>query len=209
MTFNSFQVNTYLVWDENGDCLVVDPAFYTEEEKSRFENFITTHALRISGQVNTHCHIDHVLGIHYLKARYNQPFRAHRGETPIAASAHRMGEIFGLAMDPLPEIDEFIEDGEQVRAGKHSLHTLVVPGHSPGGIALYDPEGGFVIAGDALFSGSIGRTDLPGGDHQQLIHSIQTRLLTLPPDTRVYPGHGPSTIIGKEARENPFLTMAE
>ncbi|MFO7932808.1 MAG: MBL fold metallo-hydrolase [Bacteroidales bacterium] len=205
MTFNSFQVNTYLVWDESGDCLVVDPAFYTEEEKSRFESFITGNNLRISGQVNTHCHVDHVLGIHDIKSGYNLPFRAHRGEVPVAASAHRMGEIFGLAMDPLPEIDEFIEDEEQVRAGEHSLRTLFVPGHSPGGIAFYDPDGGFVISGDALFSGSIGRTDLPGGDHHQLLHSVKTKLLTLPPDTTVYPGHGPSTTIGKETRENPFL----
>ena len=209
ITFNSFQVNTYLVWDETGDCLVIDPAFYTEEEKSRFKTFVTDHHLRITGQVNTHCHVDHVLGIRYLKSKYNQPFRAHRGEVSLAASAHRMGEIFGLAMDPLPEIEQYVEDEELVSAGKYSLRALLVPGHSPGSIVLYNPEGAFVIAGDTLFSGNIGRTDLPGGNHHQLIRSIKTRLLTLPTDTTVYPGHGPSTTIGKEARENPFLTMAE
>lgn len=209
LTFNSFQVNTYLVWDEKGDCLVVDPAFYDGEERTRFESFIAEHSLRIAGQVNTHAHIDHILGVLYIQSRHKHPFRAHREETSIATNAHLMGEIFGLSAEPLSGIDQYVEDGELISAGSYSLRTLFVPGHSPGSLAFYSPEGAFVIAGDALFSGSIGRTDLPGGNYDRLIHSIQSRLLVLPTETTVYPGHGPPTTIGKEARDNPFLAMAQ
>lgn len=209
MTFNAFQVNTYVVWDESGDCLVVDPSFYNREERDRFEKFISGHRLRVKGQVNTHCHIDHILGVHHMQSKYKLPFRAHREEASLAANAHLMGEIFGLTADPLSGIDRFIEDEEMISAGRYSLRTLHVPGHSPGSLAFYSPEEAFVITGDALFSGSIGRTDLPGGDYDQLIRSIKTRLLVLPPDTAVYPGHGPSTTIGTESLENPYLTMAE
>jgi len=209
MNFNSFQVNTYLVWDEAGDCLVIDPAFYDVEERERFEKFVADQNLRVKGQVNTHCHIDHILGVHYIQSRYRHPFRAHHKEAPLAANAHIMGEVFGLDAEPLSDIDQFIENDQLIDAGRYPLRALHVPGHSPGSLAFYSPEAGFVISGDALFSGSIGRTDLPGGDYDQLIHSIKTRLLVLPPDTAVYPGHGPSTSIGTEALENPYLTMAE
>ncbi|HER09515.1 MAG TPA: MBL fold metallo-hydrolase [Bacteroides sp.] len=209
MTFNSFQVNTYFVWDEAGDCLVVDPAFHTADEREHFDAFISSHNLRITGQVNTHCHVDHILGVHHLKSVYGQPFRAHPGEVPVAASAHRMGEIFGLKTEPLPIIESYIDDENRIAAGKYMLRALHVPGHSPGSLAFYSPEGRFVISGDALFAGSIGRTDLPGGDYEILIASIQSKLLVLPGDTAVYPGHGPSTSIGREARENPYFSMAE
>jgi hydroxyacylglutathione hydrolase len=209
MTFNSFQVNTYVVWDENGDCLVVDPAFYTGEERDRFDTFINSHHLRVCGQVNTHCHIDHVLGVRYLQSSYKQPFRAHREEAGLAANAHRMGEIFGLDTEPLPGIDRYVAHEELIDAGGYSLRALHVPGHSPGSLAFYSPEGAFVISGDALFSGSIGRTDLPGGDYDRLIRSIKTELFVLPAETIVYPGHGPATTIGTETLENPYLNMTE
>jgi len=209
MVFNSFQVNTYLVWDETGDCLVVDPAFYTGEEQETFDAFLTGSALKLTGQVNTHCHIDHILGVQHIKSQYGYPFSAHEVESNLVANAPLMGDMYGLNFEPLSGIDRVIEDHEAIKVGNHSLQAIHVPGHSPGSLSYYSPEGGFVITGDALFEGSIGRTDLPGGDYDQLIQSIKTRLLVLPPETTVYPGHGPSSTIGKEIAENPFLSMAE
>ncbi len=206
---NSFQVNTYLVWDETGDCLVVDPAFYTSEERETFDAFLAGKQLKLTGQVNTHCHIDHVLGVQYIKSQYGCPFRGHEVESNLVANAPLMADMYGLSFEPLSGIDRVIEDLEAIKVGNHSLQSIHVPGHSPGSLSYYSPEGGFVITGDALFEGSIGRTDLPGGDYDQLIQSIKTRLLVLPPETTVYPGHGPSSTIGKEIAENPFLSMAE
>ena len=155
--------------------------------------------------LNTHCHIDHVLGIPYFKENYKLAFRAHQDESAIAKNAHMMGKIFGLEVDSFPDIDSFIEHHEEIRIGVSSLTSLHVPGHSMGSLAFYCKEAGFVITGDALFEGSIGRTDLPGGNYDQLIQSITENLLTLPPETKVYPGHGPSTSIKAEIESNPFL----
>jgi len=209
IAFNSFQVNTYLVWDETKDCLVVDPAFHGEEEIRIFESFLFEHNFNLSGQINTHCHIDHVLGVQYLQTRYKLPLRAHKEEVGQVSNAHLMGEIFGISTEPISGIDQFIEDQEFIEIGNHSLEAIHVPGHSKGSLSFYSPEGTFVITGDALFSGSIGRTDLPGGDYDELISSIQNRIMTLPSDTTIYPGHGPSSTIRNEAFENPFLRKVE
>lgn len=209
IVFNSFQVNTYLVWDETGECLVVDPAFYTREEQETFDAFLAGKQLKLTGQVNTHCHIDHLLGVQYIKSQYDSPFSAHKEEASLVTNAPLMGDMFGLIFEPLSGIDRIIKDHDIIKIGNHSLQSIHVPGHSIGSLSYYSPEGGFVITGDALFEGGIGRTDLPGGDYDQLIQSIKTRLLVLPPETIVYPGHGPSSTIGKEIGENPFLSMAE
>lgn len=209
LVFNSFQVNTYLVSDEDGNCLVVDPAFYTDQEVQLFDQHLSDHGLKVIGQINTHCHVDHVLGISHLQTRYRCPMRAHENESGLLNNAPLMGEVFGLKVVAIPGIDELLNDGDLIPLNGHTLHAILVPGHSPGSLSFYSEEGGFVITGDALFQGSIGRTDLPGGDYDTLIHSIRTRLLTLPPETVVYPGHGDPTTIGTEARENPFLTMVE
>ena len=206
LTYNSFQVNTYLVWDETGECLVVDPAFYTVDEANDFDKRVSDNGLLLTGQVNTHCHIDHVLGIKHIQNKYGLTFRAHgEAEGPLR-HAPLMGEIFGLKLEPMGAIDSTIADEELIVVGNHRLKALHVPGHSPGSLAFYSEEGGFVITGDALFQGSIGRTDLPGGDYDQLIDSIRTRLLSLPPETIIYPGHGPSSTIDAERTGNPFLT---
>jgi hydroxyacylglutathione hydrolase len=205
IVFNAFQVNTYLVWDESGECIVVDPAFYSTAEQQQIEGIVREKGLRISGQLSTHCHVDHVLGVVYMRSEHNSPFRAHREESLIADSAPLLGEMYGWKVEPLGGIDETLEDGQQVPVGKHFLQAILVPGHSPGSLAFYSPEGGFVITGDALFQGSIGRTDLPGGDYDTLIRAITERLLVLPPETVAYPGHGPSTTIGFEAAGNPYL----
>jgi len=206
--FNAFQVNTYLVRNQDGECLVIDPAFYSPEETGLFDHHITRNKLKIIGQVNTHCHVDHVLGVKHVQDRYKCPLRAHSSESGLLNNAPLMGEMFGLYLDPIPGIEQSIEDGEQIGIGTYSLGAILVPGHSPGSLSFYSPEGGFVITGDALFHGSIGRTDLPGGDYDTLISSIQKRLLTLPPETIVYPGHGDPTTVREEASDNPFLIKA-
>lgn len=209
LVFNSFQVNCYLVWDETGRCLVIDPCFYSREEEEMFEGFLSRRRLEITGQVNTHCHVDHVLGAGYLKSRYGLPFRAHREESPLVSNVPLMGEMFGFKVAPLEGIDAFIGDRENITVGNHQLLALHVPGHSPGSLVFYSREGGFVITGDALFAAGIGRTDLPGGDYDTLIRSIREQLLVLPPQTIVYPGHGPSSTIGEEKAYNPFLNMVQ
>lgn len=203
--YNNFQVNTCLIWDETGQCLVVDPAFYTREEQQSFQSLLAEKELTVAGQANTHCHVDHLLGVRFMKSEYGCAFRAHREELQVAASATMMGEIFGWRLEPLDGIDEYLEDNDLLTVGNHSLRIIHVPGHSPGGVAFYSEEGRFVISGDALFKESIGRTDLPGGDYDTLIRSIVEKLLSLPRDTVVYPGHGPATTIGEEVTGNPFL----
>jgi len=205
--FNPFQVNTYLVRDEEGNCLVVDPAFYTPDEIRAFDRHISSEGLKVTGQLNTHCHVDHVLGVKHMQTVYKSPIRAHQNELALLSNAPFQGELFGLQLEPVPGIDHPIEDHENIAVGDDSLRSILVPGHSPGSLCFYNPEGGFVITGDALFQGSIGRTDLPGGDYDTLIRSIRSRLLVLPPETRVYPGHGEPTSIGEEAATNPFLSM--
>ena len=209
LVFNSFQVNTYLVWDDKGQCLVVDPAFHSVEETEAFDRMISERNLTLAGQINTHCHVDHLLGVRHLEQHYGCKLSAHEEEARNLKNAHLMGEIFGLKLEPLEKIDRMIRDQETLPIGSDALHALHVPGHSPGSLAYYSKEGGFVITGDALFQGSIGRTDLPGGDYDQLIESIRSRLLTLPPQTVVYPGHGPASTIGEEIENNPFLSMIE
>ncbi len=208
LVFNSFQVNTYLVRNENGDCLVIDPAFYSPEEISAFDQYISSAGLNIKGQLNTHCHVDHVLGVKHMQTAYKCPLRAHTNESGLLNNATLMGEVYGLKVEPLSAIDQAITDNETIALGEYKLRAILVPGHSPGSLSFYSPEAGFVVTGDALFQGSIGRTDLPGGDYDTLISSIRNRLLTLPPETTVYPGHGDPTTIGEEASNNPFLSMA-
>ncbi len=203
--FNNFQVNTYLIWDDSLECLLVDPAFYSWEEQQSLLSMIKEKGLALKGQINTHCHVDHILGLDFLKSEYGLPIRAHREELKIITNAPLMGDLFGWNVKPIDGIDEFLEEGKDIPIGKHLLKVLHVPGHSPGSVSFYSKEGGFVITGDALFSGSIGRTDLPGGDYDTLIGSIKEKLLTLPPETLVFPGHGPSSNIGRERDENPFL----
>jgi glyoxylase-like metal-dependent hydrolase (beta-lactamase superfamily II) len=208
LVFNSFQVNTYIVRNEDGDCLVIDPAFYSPEEVKFFDRHIISEGLSIKGQLNTHCHVDHVLGIRHLQNVYHCPLRAHPDESGLLNNAPLMGEVFGLNVEALSGIDQPVADNESITIGRDSLKSILVPGHSPGSLYYYSSDAGFVITGDALFQGSIGRTDLPGGDFDTLIFSIRSRLLTLPPETMVYPGHGEPSSIGEEASNNPFLTMA-
>ncbi len=187
------------------ECLVVDPAFYSTEEQESFRSIIQAMGLKVTGQLNTHCHVDHILGVDFMRSQFGCPVRAHQEELKIIKNAPLMGDLFGWSIKPIEGIDVFLEEDKMVPVGKHQLQVIHVPGHSPGSVALYSMEGGFVITGDALFRGSIGRTDLPGGDYDTLIRSIGENLLTLPPETQVHPGHGPSSTIGYERSQNPYL----
>lgn len=205
--FSMFGINTYLVFDEDSkECLVVDPGMSNPEEEKAIENFISTKGLTLKHIVNTHLHIDHVVGIPFLREKYGAPVMAHPGDEFLGKRVADQAAMFGLRMKPeVIEISEYLEDGDKIQLGNGNLEVIAVPGHSKGSICLYDPKDGFLISGDALFQGSIGRTDLPGGNYKELIDNIHDKLLGLPDETVVYPGHGPATTIGEEKRSNPFL----
>ena len=203
--FNPFQENSFLLFDETGECLLVDMGSYTVEEKKEVLFFVENNSLEPVMIVNTHCHVDHLLGNSYFKNIYKAKTVAHAADGFLIENAVEHGSVFGFEVEAPPPADEHLADGDVLSFGNSSLSVLHVPGHSPGSIAFYSRDDGFVIAGDVLFSGSIGRTDLPGGDFDILLHSIRTKLLVLPPETVVYCGHGPETTIGEEIENNPFL----
>lgn len=206
--FNLFGVNTYVVWDESTkDAAIIDPGMASSDEQRTLIDFIEMHQLSVRHLINTHLHIDHTLGNDLIAQRYNTLTEAHSADAPLGQARAAQAQMFHLRIPtPSPlQIGIELNDGDKINIGKEYLQVISVPGHSPGSIALYCPQSGFVITGDALFQGSIGRTDLPGGNHAQLISSISNRLLTLPENTIVYPGHGAPTSIGHELRYNPFI----
>ncbi len=203
--FNPFQQNTYLLYTNTKECAIVDPGCYTQEERDELVAFIESHGLTPTLLLNTHCHIDHVLGNAFIKRKYNLDTMAHKDDADLLEMAEESGSMYGFTVDVPPSIGRFIEDEQVIKLGENEILALSVPGHSKGSIAFVCKEEKFVITGDVLFAGSIGRTDLHGGDYDQLINSIKTKLMTLGDDFTVFSGHGPRTTIGKEALSNPFL----
>ncbi len=203
--FNSFGVNTYILHDETGECIITDPANYDKEEDEKLLHYIKQNNLTPVIHLNTHCHIDHVLGIHFLKTKFNIPFHAHSEEMDLLGKAPVMGDLFGFNVKPLPKPDNYLNHNDIITFGDSALRAIHVPGHSRGSIAYYSKKNSFLLTGDALFSGSIGRTDLPGGDFDTLITSIRNNLFSLPPETTIWPGHGESSTIGYESENNPFF----
>jgi glyoxylase-like metal-dependent hydrolase (beta-lactamase superfamily II) len=203
--FNDFQVNTYLLSDETKECLVVDPGCFTAEERNNLIQYCGKNKLKPVKIINTHCHVDHVLGNSFIYRNYNIPTAAHKDDKYLLDGVVEYGQMFGFAVERPPDINEYLADNSTVKFGKSELSILHVPGHSRGSIALYSPEQKFIIAGDVLFNGGIGRADLPGGSYDTLINSIKSRILTLPGDVVVYPGHGESTTVKAETETNPFL----
>ncbi|MBN2443745.1 MAG: MBL fold metallo-hydrolase, partial [Spirochaetales bacterium] len=191
--FSDFQENTYLLYDETKECIIVDPGCYSENEKIELKEYITSGNLNPVKVVYTHCHIDHIFGAHFVKQSYpGISFEAHKDETVFIEQFKMFEQMFGINMDPPPILTGFLEEGEPVTWGKSSLENLHIPGHSPGSICFYSREPEFVIAGDVLFAGSIGRADLPGGNMETLLSGIREKLFTLPDACVVYSGHGPS-----------------
>lgn len=205
-TFNPFQENTYILYDESGECAIIDPGCYEQIERIELENYITENKLRPVRLLNTHCHIDHVFGNKFVSETYGLPLEIHQHEKIVLSTVPHVAMIYGMPYnDPSPEAGRYIGEGETIAFGNTKLKALFTPGHSPGSLSFYCEAGNFVIAGDVLFKESIGRTDLPGGDFDTLIKSIRKQLLPLGDDVNVHPGHGHSTTIGYERKFNPFL----
>ena len=204
-TFNPFQENTYVLSDESRQCIVVDPGCYTTEEKHTLRTFIESSGLTPVKLINTHAHIDHILGNHYIADRYGISLEMHEADTAILRAAPVYGQMWGVRPDPSPEPSVLLKEGDTITFGNQSLKVLFTPGHSPGSVCLYSETTHVLVAGDVLFYESIGRTDLPGGDYETLLDSIRTKLFVLPGEVKVFPGHGPSTTIGHEKQNNPFL----
>lgn len=205
--FSLFGINTYVVVDEaTKKCAVVDPGMIEPGEENALVNYIERNGLTVTHVINTHLHVDHAVGDKFVADKFKVPVLGHKSDETLGARMQQQAMMFGMRekLDAV-SLTSYLEDGDKVKVGEGELDVLHVPGHSPGSIALYDPEGKYVIVGDALFDGSIGRTDLPGGDFGTLINSIRSKLLTLPDDTTVYPGHGPATTIGREKKYNPYL----
>lgn len=206
-TFNMFGVNTYILWDDiSKDATIIDPGMVNDSEQKIIDQFIEKNNLKLSHLVNTHMHIDHAFGVQYVKNRYNLKFECNIGDQFLAQRLNEQAAMFGLpiSIEEL-QIDVDLKNGDKIYVGDEELQILQVPGHSPGSIVLYASQSSFIISGDVLFNSSIGRTDLPGGSYPQLISAINEKLMTLPEDVIVYPGHGNETSIGQEKSNNPYL----
>ena len=204
---NAIGENCYILWDDTLEAAIIDCGAWGETKKARIAQFIEENALRPCMALQTHMHFDHVLGLPFLYRCYGLRPRCHAFEQEVYNCVPTMAsELFGLELsEPPVPVGEYLADDEELQFGNTRFRTLFTPGHTPGGLCFYFPLAGALFSGDTLFPGSIGRSDLPGGNHAQLLHSIHTRLLTLPDDVTVYPGHGPATTVGDERRNNPFL----
>ncbi len=204
--FNPMAENTYVLYDETGDCAIFDPGCYTSAERTALKNFIDQNQLRPVRLINTHCHLDHVFGNRFVAETWNLVLEIHRGELPVLERYLAAAQMYGLPLaESSPAPGAFLEAGTAIAFGNTRLEILFTPGHSPASISFYCPGAGFVLAGDVLFLESIGRHDLPGGSLPVLLQSIRSQLFTLPDETLVYPGHGPATTIRHEKEYNPFL----
>ncbi len=203
--FNEFQTNCYVLYDDSGEAIIIDGAVNSERELNELTSFFEEKNLNLKYILNTHGHLDHVCGNSYLKPIYKKDIISHKADDVLIENAQEHARQFYMEIKQPPKPDKHIEENDIVSFGNTKLKVLLIPGHTPGSIALYSEEDNFVITGDALFQGSIGRTDLPSGSYNQLINSISTKLFTLPDKTVVLPGHGNQTSIGYEKVNNPFF----
>ncbi len=203
--FNPFSENTYVLYDDTLECIIIDPGCFEPAEYDTLRVFIDEEGLMPVRLINTHCHIDHIFGNHLIARDYGLKLEAHPLEEEVLRRAAQWAHMYQLPFTPSPPIEAFVEEGDVVAFGNTELDVVFTPGHSPGSVCLLHNDSRQAIVGDVLFYGSIGRTDLPGGDHETLIESIRTKLLVLEDDWSVHNGHGPATTIGHERRMNPFL----
>jgi hydroxyacylglutathione hydrolase len=204
-TFNPFQENTFLI-ASGGECVIIDPGCFDRREKQELEDFVLENSLKPVRLLNTHCHIDHVLGNAFVSEKWNLKPEIHQDDLSILQAMPNYGHMFGVGgieESPMPE--KFLNEGDVIEFGNCKLDILFVPGHAPGHIVFINHKEKYIIGGDCLFNGSIGRTDLPGGNHETLLKSISEKLYSLPDDYTVFPGHGPETTIGHEKKFNPFV----
>lgn len=203
---NPFQEISYLLYCETKEAVIIDCGCYDAKEQQRIIDFIDRKELKLVKVLNTHLHIDHVAGNAFMKKQYNIGPSAHEGDRFIYDNTMAQASLYGFELETAPPaIEEVLKEGDQIKFGNEILDILHVPGHSPGSICFYNRSEGTIFVGDVLFQQSIGRTDLPGGDHHTLIEGIKSKILTLPEETVVAPGHGNLTTVGEEKRANPFL----
>lgn len=205
--FNPIGENTYLAIDEPSlECVLIDAGCLSDQEKNELVQYVKQHNLKLKYLLNTHLHLDHCFGNIFIEQQFGLKTKAHKKDEKLLLTIESHSRNFGINYhDGIPEVGEFIEEGKTIEFGASTLKALHVPGHSEGSLVYYAEKDELLFSGDVLFQGSIGRTDLPGGNYAQLIEGIQKKLLTLKDNTVVYPGHGPSTSIGDERQTNPFL----
>ena len=204
-TFSPIQENTYVLFNENNDAIIIDPGCYSNAERDTLKSFLAAKNLNPVYLLNTHCHLDHVFGNKWVAETYSLIPHIHPNEQKMLQLAPASGEMWGMPFENYDGPLIFINDNEILKFGEDELKLILAPGHSPGSICFYADKYKFLIGGDVLFRESIGRTDLPYGNHDHLIDSIKTRIFELPDETVVYSGHGPATTVGYEKEHNPFL----
>ena len=204
-TFSPIQENTYVLYNDAKQALIIDPGCNFTEEEEKLRAFIDTNSLQPKQLLNTHCHLDHVFGNKWVHDTYNIPLYIHPDEEKMLELAPLSGEKWGLPFTNYSGPIHHLQEGDTIQLGNDALTIILTPGHSPASICFYSEEQQFLIGGDVLFRESIGRTDLPGGTHDTLLKSIREKLFVLPDDVVVFPGHGIKTSIGYEKRNNPFL----
>jgi hydroxyacylglutathione hydrolase len=206
-TFNPVQENTYVVYNEKGHCCIIDPGCYFASEEEQLKEFVEQNRLTPVLLLNTHCHLDHIFGNYFIHKTFGLPLHLHKLEKPVLDYGPAAGQLWELPFVNYDGELKFLEDDDVITIGDDELKVLFTPGHSPGHVSFYSKENKFILSGDVLFEGSVGRTDLPGGDFAILQETIKTRLYTLPEDTVVYSGHGNTTTIGDEMKSNPYVPM--
>jgi len=204
-TFNPFQENTYIISNQNKECFIIDPGCSNAQENSVLANYISENGLKPIMLLNTHCHIDHIMGNKFVADTYGLKLHAHQQEIPVLERGDDISQMYGVPYITSPNIDTFLNEKNILNLGDVIFSIIHAPGHSPGSICFYNEAEKYLIGGDVLFYNSIGRTDLPLGDHTTLINSIKQKLFLLPDDVTVYSGHGQKTNIGFEKKTNPFL----
>lgn len=204
-TFSPFMENTYVVYDDSRECIIIDPGCVTDIEKKSLAQFISDNQLTVKHLVNTHLHLDHAFGNLFVEQTFGILAQAHQADEFLLRQIKTQAETFGMHYNEQPELKCYLTEGDCITFGSTTLTAIHVPGHSPGSLCYYNATSSVLFAGDVLFQGSIGRTDLPKGNYEELIDGITGKLLVLPPETTVYCGHGPTTTIGYEKSNNPYL----
>lgn len=204
-TFNPFQENTYILYTDSKEAFIIDPGNSNPEENSTLTNFIKEKELNPSRLLLTHAHIDHVMGNHYIYEKYRLTPEVNEKDLFFIQSMQRTAQMYGLNVEQSPLPKNYLKHNDKISIGPYELQCIAVPGHSPGSICFYCASNHLLIGGDVLFQNSIGRTDLPMGNHEELLNAIKSNLFVLPGETKVYPGHGGSTTIGIEKETNPFF----
>lgn len=208
LTFNPFEENTYVLYDDSKEAVIIDPGCSDKKEEELLAAFVSQNQLRPKFILLTHSHIDHILGAYFAKDKYRVPLCNHVIDDQLLRSAEVVARMYGISRFNPATSDKHLEEGDRVKFGEQEMSVIFVPGHAPGHIAFYHEKEKKLLCGDVIFQGSIGRTDLPGGDFDTLIDSIHKKIFKLPDDVTVYPGHGPTTTVGEEKVSNPFCALS-